>query len=83
MLNNQTVQDPFSKEDYVTRYAYDVSNRVEYVGYARPGTATDVAKWQILKYTYDGAGLVTSQLFAQGSHDYSYVWDNRATYDYS
>lgn len=55
-----------------TRFDYDSSNRVLYVGWAERGVASSAASWFIIKYTYSG-NLVT---LIQGSQAYA-VWDDR------
>ncbi len=59
-----------------------VANQLIYKGFARPGTATSEAKWQIAKITYDGTDI-TEVNWAQGSSEFNYVYDDRATYTYS
>lgn len=57
------------------------SGTVTYFGFAAPSTATSAAGWRILKQTVSGS--ITSILYAGGSLEYSFVWDNRASYSYS
>jgi hypothetical protein len=86
MLNADTVQHPFSSDDYIKKFTY-VDGQVAYEGRARPGTAAAAPGWQIRKYTY-AETQVTDIQFAGGDHDYVHVWDdgagvNYATYQYS
>ncbi len=83
MLNNNTISYPFTKDDLQVQRTYTVANKVEYEGYARPGAATSAAEWQISKYTYDGSNNLLAKQFADGTHDYIKIWDNRAGYSYS
>lgn len=52
-----------------------------YIGLAVPGTATSSAAWCIRKMTYSGAS-VTQVDFADGTNEFTKVWDDRATYSY-
>jgi len=59
-----------------------------YEGYARPGSATSAAVWQIRKHAYDGSNNRTSTLWPQNTAglantDYQFIWDNRASLTYS
>ncbi len=58
-----------------------------YAGYSRPGTATSVASWQIAKFTYSGSNLVSitwpQNASGKATSEYTYIWDNRASYTYS
>jgi YD repeat-containing protein len=58
-----------------------------YKGWARPGSATSAAVWQIQKLAYDASGNVTSITWPQvnsiASNDFQFIWDNRASYTYS
>lgn len=59
---------------------------VVYEGYARPGSATSAAVWQIKKNTYSSNKLVAVQWPQDNgiaSSEYKFVWDNRASYTYS
>lgn len=82
MLDRRTTQFPFLHEDLITKFAYNGSNQVEYIGRAQPGSATSEAKWQIKKYTYS-SGLVTDIQFADGANDYVHIWDERTGLSYS
>ena len=60
-----------------------------YKGFARPGSATSAAVWQIAKLAYDGSNNLTSikwpqdLVTAKPSNDYQFIWDNRAALTYS
>jgi YD repeat-containing protein len=82
MLNSNTVNYPFGHQDLQINAEYDSDNQMIYLGRARPGAADSAAEWQITKFTYDSAGNITESRFADGTHDYNKVWDNRATYSY-
>ena len=56
------------------------TSNVTYLGWARPGTATNEAKWRIKKMD-DSSGLVVT--WADGNTDFDNVWDNRASISYS
>ena len=56
------------------------SATVTYVGKALPGVATSAAEWQISKITV--AGTITSIEYP-GTVEYIYIWNDRASYNYS
>jgi len=68
---------------YTEKLEYDGSNFLIYQGWALPGTATDEAKWRIVKLTWNGSGLCTDIQFANGKDSFDSAWDLRATYSYS
>ena len=51
-----------------------------YIGEALPGTATSVARWQIMKIVE--AASVTTITWADGNGAYDKEWDERANYEY-
>jgi hypothetical protein len=53
---------------------------VTYIGQADPGTAVATAAWRIKKITESGSG--TSVDWADGTADFTKVWDDRLTYTY-
>lgn len=69
-----------------TLIAYGTSGNAnglqEYIGYAFPGAATSAARWKILKLGYDSSGRQTAQRHANGSDEYTLVWDSRTSYQY-
>ena len=83
MINNETIQYPFSSADMQMRVTYTAGGDPEYIGQARPGALTSAAEWQIKKCAYDGDGNLTSVLFAGGVNDYIKIWDSRAGYTYA
>lgn len=83
MINNATIQFPFSHGDLQMQVAYNAAGDPEYVGRARPAALTSAAEWQIKKVTYDADRNPTAVKFAAGVNDYAKVWDNRAIYSYS
>jgi hypothetical protein len=57
-------------------------------GFARPGSATSSAVWQISKMTYDGANNILmiqwpQNPFGAATNEFEFIWDNRAIYTYS
>lgn len=77
-----------SVDDLDFQGEYDMSDNLIYKGFARPGSATSVAVWQIAKITYDGSdNLLTikwpENTLGAASNDYLFIWDNRSTYTYS
>jgi hypothetical protein len=62
-------------------YIDDVSGTVSYYGFASPGTPTNYPYWRIMKK--ETSSTVTSYLYANGTLDYSAIWDDRASLSYS
>jgi len=62
---------------------YDVNGNMVYMGEAPTGAPTNLPYWRIRKMTYDNNGNITSQLWAEGSLEFMFVWDNRTLYTYS
>lgn len=52
---------------------------VTFYGLAKPGTATSTNEWQIFALE-KGSGL--KKRYAEGSADFSFIWDNREIYSY-
>lgn len=73
---------PFADILCSQRFAYDGSNNVEYIGYAKPGASSFEDLWAICKYTYSGSNVVAKQ-WAGGSNLQNKIWENRASYSYS
>ncbi len=78
MLNNS---------QYAKIITDEVSSTVTYVGYAQTNfVATSDPLWQILKITSASgtspAGVTTFQ-FADAPGDFTNIWDNRASLNYS
>jgi len=59
----------------------EISSALTYLGFAKPGTGTDEAKWQIRRITK--TGTVTVFEFADGNDRYDNVWDDRTSLTYS
>lgn len=74
-----------SVDDLAFQGVYTGAN-LTFKGSARPGTPTSEPAWQICKFTYSGANLVsiTWPLNASGapSNDYEFIFDNYASYTY-
>lgn len=78
---------PRSFDDEAFLGDYTGTNLI-YKGFARPGSATSVAVWQIAKMAYDGSNNLLSIKWPQdangnANNDYQFIWDNRATLTYS
>ena len=67
---------------YTLKISYDASDNIEYIGIAKPGSATSAAVWQIKKLTYS-TDQITDLQWATGSDNFKHVWDNRASLSYS
>ena len=68
---------------YSVRQAFDGSNRLEYLGFAKVGSAEGDAVWQIREFTYDGSGNNTEINYADGDALFDNVWTDRASLSYS
>ncbi len=78
---------PGSFQDLAFVGQYTGTNLI-YKGFARVGSLTSAAVWQIAFLTYDGANNLLTITWPQDANghansDYQFVWDNRATYTYS
>lgn len=78
--------------NFYSQLAYQGDNNsgttIIYKGWARPGSSTSAAVWQIQKLAYDGNGNVTSITWPQttsgvASNDFQFAWSNRTSYTYS
>lgn len=67
----------------ICKYEYDASNNPIYIGKASSNTATSQAKWQIQKLTYDGSSNLTDTQWADGTDDFTKIWDSRISYTYA
>jgi hypothetical protein len=76
------VQSVIESQD-AQRFAYDAEDRVEYVGYADPGTSESDAAWAIKKLTYSVTGKPTATTWAGGSQERTKVWTDYAGLTYS
>lgn len=74
---------PQSYKDVAYRGDLDGGSNLVYIGYARPGSPSTAAVWQIKKITYTGTTPVQIQwpIGSDGtaSNDYDQIWDNRAS----
>ena len=73
----------FVSQFYTLKCSYDSNGKLEYYGYAYPGTETDETGWLIVKCTYDASQRITDRKTAGGNPDFAYIYDNRAGYTYS
>jgi len=78
--------DPFGGEvtegNFTTYMDYDENNNPIYIGKAQIGTTTDSALWQIKKLNWTGSNLTSIQ-WAEGTDDFTNVWDDRSGLSYS
>ena len=68
--------------EFIERWEYDSSGRLLYYGQAEPGSSPNSEKWMIEKYEYSGANE-TAKKYPNGSNANMFIWNNRATYNYS
>lgn len=59
----------------------EVDASTTYLGFAKIGTATSTAAWQILRI--QKTGTVTLIQYADGDTRFNNIWDNRASLSYS
>ena len=78
------IQDSYQDRAFRGTYA---GTNITYRAYARPGTATSAAAWQIAFFTYDESNNLVSITWPKNpqgnaSSEYIFVWDDRASYTY-
>lgn len=86
-LDAQSRVIPNSFGDMAFQGDYSGTNLI-YKGFARPGSSTTSAVWQIAKLTYDGSNNLLSITWPQdasghASNDYQFQWSIRTGYTYS
>jgi hypothetical protein len=54
-----------------------------YLGWALPGTGSEIAGWRICKDTYDANGLMTQRMWASGNAYMDKKWSEHNDYPYS
>ena len=68
---------------YTEAFAYVAgTSKVEYHGWAAPGSSKASLVWAIQKLTYSGDDITDLQ-WADGVKTFTKVWNDRATYTYS
>ena len=68
---------------YTEAFAYvSGTSKVEYHGWAAPGTSKGSLLWAIQKLTYSGDDITDLQ-WADGVRTFTKEWDERTTYTYS
>lgn len=70
---------PSNSPAYATRID-EASATVTYIGSAVPGTAASAASWQIKKIDSSSGTIIN---FADGTSNFTKVWNDRASYTYS
>lgn len=84
MSQTRTETPVYSRDQGLTQAVeYDGSNNAIYIGRAQPGTAKSATSWQISKLTYDGSNNMTDLQWCQGNDNFEFVWNDRASYNYS
>ncbi len=74
-----------STDQYAMRSSYDASGREEYIGETYPANQRQQSQpvWRIARLYYDGASTrVIAVLWANGSAEFRFRWDQRTTYTY-
>ena len=60
-----------------------VGEDVMYRGWAEPGTETTESSWRICRVVFINSTKFTVTVWANGNGEFSNVWDDRSTLDYS
>jgi YD repeat-containing protein len=81
-INNHTISFPFAHSDMQLAVEYNAAGDPLYIGRARPAATAAAAEWQIAKVTYDAARNVTAIQFADGTNEYTKVWNSRSSGGY-
>lgn len=63
--------------------AYDGSNRLQYLGYALPGSSKAAPVWLIKLLTYNAGGYQTDEQYAGGKANFNQIWNDRASLSFS
>lgn len=87
-ISTQGLLSPDSFLDEAFQGDYQGGLNLIYKGFARPGSNTNTAVWQIAKLTYDGNSNITMIQWPHNSsglasNAYEFNWTDRATYTYS
>lgn len=80
------IKQPFkftSGVKYKLKIERDGQGNPKYLGFTNPGVLESETGWQICFLTFDGQNNVTDLQYADGSTEYNFVWDDRATYTYA
>lgn len=64
-------------------YHSATASKIEYIGFARPGSGISASAWAIKQIRYNASALETDILWATGSLSMQRVWDDRTGYSYS
>lgn len=68
---------------HIQNIEYDVNMNPVYVGIAKVGASNASPLWHIKQMTYDANNNPLTVRFANGTADFTNIWNNRATYSYS
>jgi YD repeat-containing protein len=78
---NQTLHE--SNNNWKFKFEYDANDNPIYIGKAEKGTSVTDTHWQIQKLTYDANNNPTDIEWAEGTDEFIFVWNDRASYTYS
>lgn len=86
-IDNNYIRIQESAKDITFRGDYVGSNLI-YGGFAKAGSSTADPVWKIIRLTYDVNDNLLRLEYPErtndlGSSDYEFVYDDRATYNYS
>ena len=82
--NWNLIQDTYGEKAF--QGEYDVSDNLIYSGFALPVSDTSASVWQVRKLVYIGTNLTEvlwPEIDGKASTDYSFAYDDRATFTYS
>lgn len=65
-------------DEYIQRIDYSGTMNVPiYIGLAAPGTAVNVAEWQLKQLSYHTNSMVSGVLFGSGNTNFDKKWSDR------
>jgi len=84
-VNFERVQESGKEKTFRGEY---LGTNLIYAGFAKPGSPTSSAVWQIMRLTYDVNNNLLRLEYPQrtngvGSSDYEFEWDDRGLYVFS
>ena len=71
-----------AEDMFTKRFAYASNGLIEYVGFAKVGTADAGGTWAIKKNAYTGNQIISIK-WGSGNTEFDKCWDSRASYAYT
>lgn len=78
----RVVRPAYLAEKYQIQITYDGNSNPEYVGKSLEPCTDSEACWQVFKITYSGTNPINIQ-YCNGTHEFTAVWNNRASCVYA